>query len=72
MSAGTICVSTGAISGSREVSTMLVCNEANVEAEDDKGQTALIMGVLNGKLPFIEVLLYHGADPDHKDKVSRL
>lgn len=53
-----------ATSGHRDCVAYLICQGADVNVVDVKGQTALYMAVVNGHLDCVQILLEAGADPN--------
>lgn len=54
------------------IAEQLLAYKAKVDAENNKGETALIAAVLGGQAPMVRLLLEHGASPDKTDNVAGL
>lgn len=50
-----------------DVAKMLLDNGADIDAQNAKGETALIFGAKGGSEAFVELFLVYGADPSIKD-----
>ena len=59
-----------ATKGSIEIADLLLKKSADVNAQDDDGNTALIMAVGNGNRDLIRNLLAAGAKPSLRNKIG--
>lgn len=59
-----------AVNGNADVARLLIKNDANVDAVDVDGKTALMIAVINGHQNLVELLLKHEADIKVKNAVS--
>lgn len=59
------------MNGNKDIARLLIKNgEANVNAVDADGKTALMIAVINGHQNLVELLLKHDADITVKNAVS--
>ncbi|MDQ8757014.1 ankyrin repeat domain-containing protein [Sphingosinicella sp. LHD-64] len=56
--------------GWREGAERLITGRANVNAANNRGETALIYAVQRNDLPMVRLLVSQGADPDQTDSVA--
>lgn len=50
-----------------DIATMLLDNGADIDAQNQKGETALILGAKGGSEAYVELFLTRGADPSIRD-----
>lgn len=58
------------MSGSRDVALSLLMSDADINAQDKDGKTALMIAILNGHQSLMELLLKRKADLNVKNEVS--
>jgi ankyrin repeat protein len=54
------------------IAEQLLAYKAKIDAENNKGETALIAAVLSNQTSMVRLLLEHGASPDKTDNVAGL
>lgn len=55
-----------------DIATLLLDNGADIDAQNKKGETALILAVKCGSEAFVELFLSRGADPDIRDLQGKM
>ena len=58
------------MSANKDMATMLLRSGADINVRDKDGKTPLMIAVINGHQPLVEVLLEHNADLSIKNDVS--
>ena len=61
---------TAAVGGNKDVASLLLRNNADINARDKDGKTALMIAVVNGHQPLVEILLENKADISIQNEVS--
>ena len=59
---------THSAAGNREVVQELIDQKANVDLQDNKGWSALMVASRNGNVEIVQSLIFAGAIPDLKNK----
>ena len=61
---------TASVGGNRDVALALLMAGADINAQDRDGKTALMIGIINGHQPLVELLLKRNANLKVKNEVN--